>query len=61
MPPQAVARLGEALSQAGVLHINDVYAGAPHGYTMADTSSYRADAAERHYRVLRTLLDSTLR
>ena len=37
MPPEAVGRLGEALSAAGLLFINDVYAGAPHGYTMNDT------------------------
>jgi hypothetical protein len=37
MPPEAVGRLGEALSAAGRLFINDVYAGAPHGYTMNDT------------------------
>ena len=60
MPPEAVAVLGETLAKAGLLYINDVYAGAPHGYTMADTSSYHADAAERHYRALRTLLDSTM-
>ncbi len=61
MPPEAVARLGQALSSAGLLFINDVYAGAPHGYTMEDTPAYRADAAERHYRALEDLLARTLR
>jgi carboxymethylenebutenolidase len=61
MPPEAVGRLGEALSAAGLLYINDVYAGAAHGYTMADSPAYDAEAAERHFRVLRTLLDDTLR
>ena len=60
MPPEAVGRLGHALAGAGLLFINDVYAGAPHGYTMADTSSYRAEAAERHYRALESLLERTL-
>jgi carboxymethylenebutenolidase len=61
MPPEAVGRLGEALSAAGLVFINDVYAGAPHGYTMEDTSMYHAEAAERHYRVLEELLARTLR
>ncbi len=61
MPPEAVGRLGEALSDAGLLFINDVYAGAPHGYTMNDTSMYHEEAAERHYRVLEELLGRTLR
>ena len=43
------------------MFINDVYAGAPHGYTMADTTMYREDAAERHYRVLQELLDRKLK
>jgi carboxymethylenebutenolidase len=61
MPPEAVGRLGEALAAAGLVFINDVYAGAPHGYTMADTASYHAQGAERHYRALESLLDRTLR
>ena len=61
MPPEAVGRLGEALAAAGLVFINDVYAGAPHGYTMNDTPRYHAEAAERHYRALESLLDRTLR
>ena len=61
MPPEAVRRLGEALASAGLVFINDVYAGAPHGYTMNDTPRYHEEAAERHYRVLESLLDRTLR
>ncbi len=61
MPPEAVRRLGEALAAAGLVFINDVYAGAPHGYTMNDTPRYHEDSAERHYRVLESLLDRTLR
>jgi carboxymethylenebutenolidase len=59
-PPEAVARLGEALADAGLAHTNEVYAGAPHGYTMADTSAYDEAAAERHFATLRDLLDRTL-
>jgi carboxymethylenebutenolidase len=61
MPPEAVGRLGEALSAAGLLFINDVYAGAAHGYTMNDTPAYHEEAAERHYRVLEELFARTLR
>ena len=61
MPPEAVGRLGEALSAAGLLFINDVYAGAPHGYTMNDTERYHEESAERHYRALEALLERTLR
>jgi carboxymethylenebutenolidase len=61
MPPEAVGRLGEALAEAGLVFINDVYAGAPHGYTMADTTMFHEEAAERHYRVLEELFDRTLR
>ena len=60
MPPESVARLGRALSDAGLMFINDVYAGAPHGYTMKDTPAYHAESAERHYRVLEELFARTL-
>jgi carboxymethylenebutenolidase len=61
MPPEAVATLGEALQAAGRPHRNEVFAGAPHGYTMADTSSYDERAAERHFTELEALLGRTLR
>ncbi|GAB4009409.1 dienelactone hydrolase family protein [Nocardioides ultimimeridianus] len=56
MPPEAVVRLGEALAAAGLTATNEVYAGAQHGFTMADTSSYDEAAAERSFRELRALL-----
>jgi carboxymethylenebutenolidase len=61
MPPEAVGRLGAALADAGLVFINDVYAGAPHGYTMADSPAYQAEGAERHYRALESLFERTLR
>ncbi len=61
MPPEAVARLGQTLSAAGLVFINDVYAGAPHGSTMNDSPRYHAEAAERHYRVLEELFARALR
>ncbi|MEO5320516.1 dienelactone hydrolase family protein [Arthrobacter sp. CC3] len=60
MNPDAVGRLGQALSAAGLEAANEIYAGAPHGYSMADTSAFHAEATERHFRELRNLLDGTL-
>ena len=45
--------LGEVLERAGCPYVNEVYSGAAHGYTMADTSAYDEAAAERHFRALR--------
>jgi carboxymethylenebutenolidase len=59
-PPEAIARLGEALAGAGLVATNEVYDGAPHGYSMADTSMYDEAAAERHFVQLEALLQRTL-
>jgi carboxymethylenebutenolidase len=55
MPLEAVAALEETLQAAGRPHVNEVYAGAAHGYSMADTSMYDEAAAERHFRELEAL------
>lgn len=60
MPLEQVAALEEALTAAGRPHLNEVYAGAAHGYTMADTSVYDEAAAERHFQVLQGLFARTL-
>lgn len=60
MAAEAVARLGRALEEAGLPAVNEVYAGARHGYSMADTAAYDEAAAERHFATLRTLLDETV-
>ena len=60
MPPDAVARLDQALEDAGLRHVSEVYADAAHGYTMADTPSYDETAAERHYAALEDLLSRSL-
>ncbi|MDO9457796.1 dienelactone hydrolase family protein [Nocardioides sp.] len=60
MPPEAVAALGETLEEHGLVARNEVYPGAPHGYSMADTSMYDEGAAERHFDELKELLDRTL-
>ena len=60
MPAEAVATLGEALTGAGITVTNEVYAGASHGYSMADTGVYDEAATKRHFTELRALLDRTL-
>ncbi|MEU6671674.1 dienelactone hydrolase family protein [Streptomyces sp. NPDC046727] len=59
LPPEQMARFEEALTAAGVRHTCEVYAGAPHGYTQADTSAYDRDADERHWQALLGLLKRT--
>ena len=61
MPPEAVAALGAALAEHGLDASNEVYPGAPHGYSMADTSMYDEAAAERHFAELEALFARTLR
>jgi carboxymethylenebutenolidase len=60
MPPDDIARLDDALDSAGPDHVCEVYAGAAHGYTMADTPAYDEVAAERHYAALEDLLRRSL-
>ena len=55
--PEQIEALDEAMDQAGVRHRTDVYEGAPHRYTMADTASYNEQAAERHFTELFALLE----
>lgn len=59
-PYLGVAALGEALQIAGRPHTNEIYEGAAHGYSMADTSVDDEAAAERSFVVLRDLLARTL-
>src|SRR4051794_30133311 len=56
-----VVALEETLQAAGRPHLNEVYADAPHGYTMVDTSMYQEAGAERHFKELEGLLARTLR
>lgn len=60
-PPEMAERLDHALSEAGVDHRCEIYDGALHGWTMADTPVFNADAAERHWRELFRLFDQALR
>jgi carboxymethylenebutenolidase len=56
MMPEQIAELERALAAAGVRYRSEVYPGAAHGYTMADTPAYNEAAAERHYTELFALL-----
>jgi len=60
MTPEQIAELERALDAAGVRHRSELYRGAAHGYTMADTPAYDESAAERHYSELLALLDRTV-
>jgi carboxymethylenebutenolidase len=60
MTPEHIATLAGALDEAGVRHRSELYEGAAHGYTMADTAMYGEAAAERHFRELFALLDRTV-
>ena len=60
MPAEAVAALGRALEDAELAHTNEIYPGAAHGYTMADTSMYDEAATERHFSALEELFGRVL-
>ena len=54
---EQIRALDQALEAAGVRYRSEVYAGAAHGFTMADTPAYNQQAAERHFRELFELLE----
>lgn len=60
MDADAVARLGAALSAAGLEATNEIWAGVRHGYTMSDMAVHDAAATERHFAALRDLFARTL-
>ncbi|MGE5409310.1 MAG: dienelactone hydrolase family protein [Syntrophothermus sp.] len=60
MTGEQIAELDRALEAAGADHRIEVYPGAGHGYTMADTPVFDEAARERHFRELFALLDATL-
>jgi carboxymethylenebutenolidase len=60
MTPEQIDTLGRALDDAGVHYRAELYEGAAHGYTMADTPAYHEAAAERHFTELFALLDRTI-
>jgi len=60
MTPDNVATIESALDEGGVRYRSELYQGAAHGYTMADTPMYGESAAERHFAELFALLDRTI-
>jgi carboxymethylenebutenolidase len=61
MPPEAIARLGEALAAWGGRFESEVYDGARHGWTVPDSAVYNPPQAERAFGKLTQLLAETLR
>jgi carboxymethylenebutenolidase len=55
-----IAEFERALEEAGARYTSEVYDGARHGYTMADTAAYHEPARERHFQDLSGLLQRTL-
>ncbi len=60
MTAENIATLEQAFRQAGVSYTAEVYEGAEHGYTMADTPAYDEAASERHFEALFELLAKTV-
>jgi carboxymethylenebutenolidase len=60
MTPENIKTLEAALDAGGVRYTSEVYAGAQHGFTMADTAAYQAEGEERHWVNLFALLDRAL-
>ena len=50
----------QALEAVGARYRSEVYEGARHGYTMADSAAYDEAARDRHFGELRGLLQRTL-
>jgi carboxymethylenebutenolidase len=59
MPAEQIEKLNAALDAAGVRYTSEVYRGAVHGFTMADTAAYSEEAEKRHWVNLFELLDRT--
>ncbi|MGC4892691.1 dienelactone hydrolase family protein [Micromonospora sp. DT31] len=59
MTAEQIAALEDALDAAGVTYRSEVYPGARHGYTQADTPMYDETATKRHWAALFDLLHRT--
>ena len=60
MTEEQIATFRRALDEADAPYRAEVYEGARHGYTMADSPVYDEAASERHFRELRALLERTI-
>jgi carboxymethylenebutenolidase len=57
MTADQIKTLESALDDAGVTYRSELYEGAPHGFTMTDTSMYHQAGEQRHWTELFALLD----
>jgi carboxymethylenebutenolidase len=57
MTADQIAMLERSLEEAGARFRAEVYEGAQHGYTMADTAAFDEPSSERHFRELQALLE----
>jgi carboxymethylenebutenolidase len=55
-PPDQQARLGRALTEAGVTHTIEVYPGTKHGFAVTGHHAFDAEGAARHWNRLLALL-----
>ena len=60
MTAEQIAELERALDEASVSYRSELYDGAMHGYTMADTAVFDEAACERHFTELFSLLERSL-
>ncbi len=60
MTSENIAKLDQAMEDAGVRHTTGGYEGAQHGYTMSDGGAYNEAAAERHFTALFALLQRAI-
>jgi carboxymethylenebutenolidase len=60
MNAEQIAALERTLEEVGARYTSEVYQGAQHGYTMADSHAYNEAARERHFAELRGLLQRTV-
>jgi len=60
MTPENAADLEKALQEVGATYTAAIYPGAPHGYTMSDTSMWHETSYQRHATELRALFERRL-
>ncbi|GGN34547.1 carboxymethylenebutenolidase [Actinoplanes campanulatus] len=60
MRPEQIKTLEAAFDAAGVTYTSELYEGAPHGFTMSDTSMHHEEGERRHWEALFALLGRTL-
>lgn len=58
--PEQIELLERSLDAIQARYASEIYVGAAHGYTMADTAAYNYEASERHYDEVSALLARTL-